>query len=56
MANSRKEKGREEKRKKKEEERKAQKSEMMEEMQRAHHKSVIDVNEERPKEKGRKKG
>ena len=52
MANSRKEKGREveEEENKKEEESKAQKSNMAEEVQRAHHKSVINGNKERPKE------
>ena len=57
MANSRIEKGREveEEEKEKEEEGRAQKSEMQE-WQRAHHKSVFDANEERPKEEGRRKG
>ena len=42
--------------KEEEEEGNAQKSEMVVEMQRAHHKSVNDGNEDRPKEEGRQKG
>ena len=55
MASSRKEKGGEVEKEEQEKEGKgkAQKSEMVEEMQRAHHKSVVDGNEERPKKDGR---